>query len=277
VRALAAQVAQDRIELAHNVIYDNIGTVGGIPAGTLPQTETITMGGQTFQIQTSVVYIDDKGDEIAPADPIPTDYKRVRVEVTWDGAYSPGQSVVLWTDIAPKGLETMEDAGTLAKMAFDSTGKPVENATVTIVADTTTPPVNMTTYTDSLGMVMLPGAPIGIESYQITVTKSGYTTDRTYGSSEVTNPLNPHATVLEGLLTNVSLAIDRPSTLAIRTVRDITSGYAWFQGVRVKVQGTKEIGRTATDDPVYKFDQDVITGTGGLVNLSNLEWILIRS
>ena len=272
VRAVAAQVAQDRIELAHNVVYDHLGTVGGIPAGDLPQTETVAMGGQTFNVLTSVVYVDDPADQSAPQDPIPTDYKRVRVEVTWQGAFRPGSSVVLWTDIAPKGLETMVNAGTLSILVFNAVGVPEQNAVVTIVADTTTPPVNLTTYTDAQGMIMLPGAPVCNECYRISATKAGYTTDRTYGTSEVTNPLKPHASVLNGLLTNVSFAIDRTATLVLKAVRYENGSYVPFMGVQMRVRGAKEIGRTATDDPVYKYDRLATTWSGGQVTVNDMEW-----
>ena len=50
-------------------------------------------------------------DGEAPTDVIPTDYKRAVVSVTWEGLFTSGTPVRQWTDIAPRGLETISNAG----------------------------------------------------------------------------------------------------------------------------------------------------------------------
>jgi hypothetical protein len=75
-------LAQEKIEVVRNMPYENIGTVGGIPPGVLPQTETVTINNLAFEIKTTIVYIDDPFDGLSPDDLLPTDYKRVSIEIS---------------------------------------------------------------------------------------------------------------------------------------------------------------------------------------------------
>lgn len=269
VRAVAASLASQQLELARNLPYHDVGTIGGIPAGSLPQTQDVVVNNQNFVVTNSVVYIDDPYDGMAPDDPIPNDYKQVRVSVMWDGVFAPAEPLVMIGNISPRGLEGDENTGTLSVLVFDAQGDSVANAEVEIVAESVTPPVNINTVTDNFGRVMLPGAPTCFECYQVSVTKSGHTQDRTYGSDEVTNPSKPHMSVYEGQVSQTSFAIDTVSSVAFRAVRQ---NYSSFQGVQMRVRGSKEIGRTDQDEPVYKFDELVTTGPGGVVTVNNMEW-----
>ena len=78
--------------------------------------------------------------------------------------------------------------------------------------------------------------------------------------------------MLEAKVTNVSFSIDRTSSLTVKTTRSRLSGYSPFVGVNLIITGTKEIGRTDEDEPVYKVNQTLVSGTGGIATLSNLEW-----
>ncbi|OGV97350.1 hypothetical protein A2W24_06495 [Microgenomates group bacterium RBG_16_45_19] len=272
VRAIATGLARDRLELAHAVPYEDLGVEGGIPNGILPADEWVTVGGQEFLIETDVVYIDDPDDGLAPGDVIPTDYKRVRTEVSWSGVLT-STPIVMWSDVAPKGLETMVGAGTLSLRVLNASGEPVSQATVSIIANSLSPPVAATQSSDIDGRVLLPGAPVCVECYQVTVTKPGYTTDRTYGTAEVVNPNKPHVSIIEAQVSEVTFAIDKPASLTLRAVRGAQFGYAPFAGVVFKLQGTKEIGRNAVDEPVYLYEANHVTsGGGGQVIVPNLEW-----
>lgn len=84
-RITARHLAQEKIELIRNLAYDDVGTDGGIPPGPLQQVEFVDRNGLNYQVSTSVVYIDDAFDNLAPTDLLPTDYKRARVDVSWEG------------------------------------------------------------------------------------------------------------------------------------------------------------------------------------------------
>jgi len=128
----------------------------------------------------------------------------------------------------------------------------------------------MSTLTNAQGFVVLPGAPICTTCYKISATKSGYSQDRTYDSTEVANPLQPHATVLEGQITNRSFSIDRLSTITLYSYGSREAGYPAIANVIFTLRGAKVIGYTTSDDPVYKYEKVLNTG-GGIVSLSSLE------
>lgn len=129
----------------------------------------------------------------------------------------------------------------------------------------------MQTLTNTNGLVVLPGAPACITCYKITVTKQTHSSDRTYGTEEVVNPLQPHATVIEGQITQLSFAIDLLSSVIIRSVGSKESGYPSVAFVQFTLRGAKVIGYDAFDDPVYKYSFATNTG-GGTVTIPALEW-----
>jgi len=271
-RISARHIAIESIETIRNVSYNNVGTIGGIPSGIFPQEQQIQRNGQIYTIRTNIIYVDDPFDGTAPDDILPTDYKRVKIEVSWGGIRpSSFNEVSLVTDIAPRGVETMQGGGTISILVFDSLGKPIPQAEVRIVAQEVNPPVNATYYTNSSGRLILPGAPICSSCYQISVTKTGMSTDRTYSTSEIANPTKPHITVIESQLTEVSFSIDLFARLNIST-RGASPIFPALGGQTLRIRGEKIIGTDGLDNPVYKFDQDVITDINGNLTIEQLEW-----
>jgi prepilin-type N-terminal cleavage/methylation domain-containing protein len=268
VRATALALAQQKMEVVRNLSYANVGTVGGIPQGTLAQTEQITINGLIFTVKTSVIYIDDPFDGVMPADLINTDYKRARVEVTWGGAYPSRAPLALVTNIVPKGIESIAGGGTLLIQVFNGGGLPVSNANITIDNTAVTPAIHMQTLTNTDGLVVIPGAPSCITCYKITVTKQNYSTDKTYSSAEVANPLQPEVTVIAGNLTQLSFAIDEVSTLVVNSYNTSNQPVA---NVIFTIHGSKLIGHDTNDIPVYKYQYSTNTG-GGTVAIPGLEW-----
>lgn len=274
-RITARHLAQEKLELIRNLAYDDVGTQGGIPSGSIPQNETITRNEIDFEVRTTIIYIDDEFDQTAPADLLPVDYKRARVEVSWQGLSSSRNSpIVLMTDIAPKGVETTEGGGTLSILVFDAEGTPVPQAEVNIVADSASPPVNITLLTSENGRIILPGAPECISCYEISITKEDYNSERTYSDSEVANPNKPHQTVLENELTEISFAIDRVSTLTIQTYSDRSSGFIPLGNVSIDMQGQKTIGTDSSGEPVYKNSTNYTTDGSGRIDITDIEWDL---
>jgi len=273
-RTAAKHLASEKIETVHNMPYDEIGTVGGIPAGPLPQTETVKRNNLNYTVKTSIVYIDDPFDSSAPDDLLPTDYKRVRVSVSWEGlAASKTNPVTLITDIAPQGVETTAGGGTLSILVFDSQAEPVPQATVRIVAESLTPTVNLTLETADNGRVILPGATTCSNNcYQISVTKEDYSNDRTYSTEEIANPNKPHQNVLEGNLTEISFAIDKTSSLAVISTQGKETDFAPQPNVSFCLRGSKTLGADINDEPVYKFDQELTTDSLGQLTIESLEW-----
>lgn len=269
-RLTARHLAQEKIELVRNLSYTDVGTVGGIPAGILEQEESVVRNGLNYTLKTAVVYIDDPFDGLAPDDTAPEDYKRVRLEVSWEGlAASNKNPVVLITDISAAAFA---EGGALVILVFDANGDPVPQAQISIVADSLDPPVDLTLQTDSEGKLILPGATPCVECYKITVTKEGFSTDKTYGTGEVTNPLKPHASVFQDDVTQISFTIDLVGSISISSVDSRENGFAALGDVSFRLQGNKLIGTDASAQPVYKYDQSLSTNSSGNINLSDMEW-----
>lgn len=271
IRSTALALATAKMEIVRNLPYEDVGVTGGIPQGPLLSTENQIIDGQTFNIQTSVEYIDDPFDDITPVDLINTDYKRARVQITWDGAYPSRVPVTMVTNIVPKGLESAVGGGTLFIQVFDAQSQPISNATVNINNTQIVPEIHMQTLTNSNGLVVLPGSPACVNCYEIQVTKSGFSSSRTYSTSEVANPLQPFATVLEGQISSVSFSIDRISSVIINSFGSRESGFPPVANVFFTIKGSKIIGFDTNDEPVYKYSQAKNTG-GGTVTISGLEW-----
>lgn len=271
-RNVARTLALTKMEYARNLSFANVGTVGGIPSGTIPQNETVAINGQEYKVNTTVVYVDDKFDGVSPDDTVPNDYKRVRVEVTWTGLGPTGTKSVLISDIAPKGIESVSGGGTLSLLVFDSKGNPVPNASINIISSGITPAVNLNVTSNDNGRIVLPGATACVKCYRVTVTKSGMSTDRTYGVNEVANPAKSDLTVTTGNLTEMSFTIDTTANLTLHTTNSRLLNFSNLASQQLIVKGSKVIGTDTLDNPVYKYNQVVTTDTAGNLTLNNMEW-----
>jgi len=264
----ATQLANQKLELAQNLIYDQVGTITGIPSGVLQETEHLELNGILYDIYTNVVYVDDPFDGLSPEDNLPTDYKKIKVTVSWDSNFS-SSPVDFYTYITPDGLESNDSGGILSISVFDINANPVDLASVHIFNSTTG--VDINSFTSGQGMLILPGVPPSSEpTYEITVTKDGYSSSRTYGvSAELPSPDPGHLKVFEGVSTLKSFSIDKTASLDV-CVNDISG--VGLSGIKLRLYGEKEIGDNENGDPVYKYDQELITGVNGCVLLEAIEW-----
>lgn len=271
-RISARHIALEEIETIRNASFEDVGTIGGIPSGVFEQERKVQRNGQSYTVRTRVNFVDDPFDGVSPADLLPADYKRVRVDVSWGGlAESSFSEVTIVTDISPKGIETVAGGGTLSVLVFDASGQPVPQATVHVEASTT-PPVNASYYTSDTGRVTLPGSPVCSSCYKISVTKNGYSQDRTYSTTEIENPLKPQATILEAQLTETSFTIDKFASLSLRSVGTESQNFSALPNQIIRLHGQKIIGTDGLDNPVYKFDQEVVTDGNGALSIGELEW-----
>lgn len=269
-RTLAMLAANEEIEVARNMPYDQVGIIQGIPSGLLARNKTVTKGGVNFSVLTSVRNIDDPFDGLIggnPNDLAPADYKQIEIAVGCASCRNFSTTTVTGI-VSPRNLESTGTNGALFVTVINSSGQPVPGASVHIENNQASPSVIIDETTNNDGVFQLVDIPPGAFAYEITVAKSGYSTAKTYPSDDPNNP-NPvalHATVATGALTAISFTIDRLSTLNIKSIAENCSAVG---GINFNLRGTKLIG---TEPDIYKYEEDHITDGSGLKALADMEW-----
>jgi len=227
---IATGIVNEKLEEVRNLSYEDVGVQGSYPSGTLPSSETLTRNNIEFTIEYRVDYVDDPTDERAPNDACPNDYKLVKIKVTWSGI--SGGSVYGNTIVAPKDQvqECNEVGGLLSVSVFDAKGNMVPSPLIEV--ENLQTGLTKTAQPDSGEYFFV--LPEGIDAYKITVSKNNYSQEQTFGIGDVYNgktiatPENPHATVLEGELTEKSFSIDELSTFNIKTLEAKTDGQIYY-------------------------------------------------
>lgn len=223
-KATAVELANTQMEYLRGMSYSTIGTVGGIPSGTVPQTSTSTVDGINFIMHSYVEYYDDPADGLGAADTnhITTDYKKGKVTVSY-AVSGLTKQVVLFSNFVPPGIESATNGGLLSLHVVDATGANLPNATVQIVNTATSPTVNFATFTDMNGLVTIDGVATSSQ-YQIYVSRSGYSSAQTYArASPNMNPTPGYLTTVKNQTTSGTFAIDRLATLMLSSFSPATT------------------------------------------------------
>jgi prepilin-type N-terminal cleavage/methylation domain-containing protein len=272
VRAKLAQtsIANEKIEIINNIPYDTIGTVGGAPAGALLPSETIVRNGKTYLVRTTIRNIDDPFDgtlDGMPDDASPIDYKLAEVTVTCTTCPRT-PSTTLLAHVQPPSLESITTNGALVVNVTSATGAPLVGATVTITNPFVVPPIALSDITNGSGRYTALGLPPSSQKYVVTVSKLGMLGDMTLpvGASGNPNPTKPHATVTASNSTQLSFAIDAPSTLNITTVLANCTPIA---SIPLTVTSTRLVGSNPT---VYAYTTNTTTTSAGTRTLSTIPY-----
>lgn len=218
-------LVNERMEYIRGLSYDAIGTVGGIPAGSIPQVQQMTLNGIPYTVSTLVQYVDDPVDGLDASDNtgVTADYKIIRVSANWMVRNLPRTTFAV-TTISPTGIETLTAGGTLRVNVFDTAAAPVSGASVHVVNASVSPAVDLTITTGTSGSIALPGAPPG-SGYAVTVTKTGYSSAQTYAvTTENQNPNPGHVSIVNDTTTTLSLSIDRTGILRVLTFSPVGPG-----------------------------------------------------
>jgi len=253
-----AALAEKQIEAIHAMTYEDIGISGGIPSGTLPATSQETVDKGVYTIKRSVRCIDDPYNGLSPTDKSPCNYKQIEIKVSWPTSFT-SDKVVLDTIVAPPSLETELNMGVLMVNISNGQGVPVSEASIQIKNSTLSPAVDFTTETAEDGSLTLPGAKPATTSYDITATKSGYETVKTYPPypTSAFNPLDSYLSVAKGAITSKSFVIDMISALTIN-LRDTLGGTV--PNATFGLKGGRTIGTTVEPSPkaVYYFTEPAL-------------------
>jgi prepilin-type N-terminal cleavage/methylation domain-containing protein len=268
-RVLAVSLANEQFEIARNMPYSDVGVQGSIPSGKIPHIQSLIRGGVTFTVTTIVRNIDLAFDGTiggAPNDLSPADNKLIEVTISCNGGCHDMQDIALSGQVAPKNLETASTNGALFVRVFDANGQPIEDANVHVVNVATTTSIIIDDVTDVNGMLQLVDLPPGANAYRIIVSKSGYSTDRTYPPNAPANPFptKEDATVLVQQVTQVSFAIDHVGSMAFSSVTPACVPVPNFDFTLV---GSKQIG-----DQIPKYTSTSTTNASGALSLTGMEW-----
>ncbi len=265
-RAGAIALANERMEYLKSLSYTQIGVIGGIPAGNVPQIETVTANAVTYTRRTIVFYSDDPGDGtgISDTNSIIADYKTIRVEISWI-SHEGERSVTLVGRVSPLGVESSVPGGTLTVNVVNASSTALFNAQVDIINTGTNPAINIRTYTDTTGIVSFIGAPAA-SNYQVTVSKPGYSTAQTYPvTAQNPNPTPRHLTVSNNQTTSATFAIDTVSTKTVQTYKSIaratsTDALSTGAGIATTTNVSLSGGLAQLDGPPYPASGFVLSG-----------------
>jgi prepilin-type N-terminal cleavage/methylation domain-containing protein len=279
-RAIGLALANEKMEYLRSLPYDALATQNGTiyPPGSIADNETVVRGSYTFLVNNRIEYVDDPYDGYAscpcasgpaagkPRDLYPYDYKKAHIIIKLK---TSNQVVAeLSTDVAAKAAETSSNTGILSIKVLDASGNPIPNATVTITNPSPNPAVNISTTTDVDGLVVVPRLPpYSNNTYVVTVTKSGYSTDGTIADppgSQTAVKLNPN--VLTQQITSLTMSIDQLSTLYVHAIDTDGVAKASFP---ITITGAK---KTKNNPTVYKYSQSSTTTAGGDITVANMEW-----
>ena len=256
----ATAVANQWMEKMRNLPYASVGTQGAVlpeAAGILEPATTTVFNNIEYSVNIGVKYISDQADGTGVSDTCDLDYKRAEVMVSWAGRFQG--KITLVTDIAPKDkLEELnscesQPGGLLSVSVFDAFGEMVSSPLIEIFDPVTESLVE--SYSPSSGVHDFP---LATSSYKMVISKTGYSTDRSYGIDEVATPEKPHPFILEGEATEISFSIDKISSFSADTLspwgRDyfpdsFNDGSKIFQMENI-VRGDGEV-KLATDTEGY--------------------------
>ena len=225
-KTTAVTIANQKMEYFRSLPYSEVGTIAGIPPGTIPQHSSTTLNKITFDERVLVEYVDDPADGLLTAtttdsNGIPADYKRVKIEISWT-LKGQTKSISLTSNIVPRSIETTDGGGTVRVNVLDADATPLPGALVQLINNTTTTTIDVTKSTDSNGVALFSGAPAA-SNYEVVVTAPGYSTDRTYqATTSNPNPTTAPFSLLEADISTVTFQIGELSDIDITTYSSIT-------------------------------------------------------
>ena len=265
----ATELANEQFEIIRNLSYNDVGIIAGLPVGKIARTQNLTRDNFLFTVTTTIRNVDDPFDGTiggSPNDTSPADYKLADLDITCSNCKN-FTNVDFTTLIAPHALETASTNGALFIRVFDANGLPVPQANVHIENTQTNPDTIIDETTDNDGWVKIVDAPAGTNAYNITATKDGYTTDKTYipGGAAGANPVKPDVTVVQQQISQMSLAIDQTSTLSVTS---LDANCVALPLVGFSLTGSKLIGSGVLKYPTQNFT----TNGSGVYDIPSIEY-----
>lgn len=221
----AISVANDRMEYFKSLPYDDVGTIGGLVPGTIPQNSTTTLNKINFTEHVLVEYVDDPADDVLGVDSnaITTDYKIIRVAYEWNIGGVPGQ-IMMVTNVVPRSIETDVGGGTVRIKVVDQDFQLLPNATVRLFNSALG--INTSRPSGPFGEALFSGAPEGSD-YEVMVSGpiggKEYSVDETHVADTMNpNPARAPFAVLGADISTLTFQIGELSNMTLALKSAIT-------------------------------------------------------
>jgi prepilin-type N-terminal cleavage/methylation domain-containing protein len=295
-KTIGTELATNQIEYLKSLPYDSLAVAGGaIPsASPLPSTTSETLDNVTYDLVTSINYVDDAHDGCAsypdlttknllcrnlpspsgaPATDLnPADYKIANVKV-----YVNSKRVAeLDTQIAARVAETDSTTGALVVKVIDSAGNAISGATVNVANSTVAPAVNLNDSTDSNGIAIFYGLiPDTGNDYTITASKSGYSTLVTIKPVGGLSPNYSSQNIIVQQSSSVTMTINPKGQYSLIAETVDTSGSP-IADMKLYLKGGMKKYSLDTDTSYYTdtmspSDTRPVTDASGVVAIDNLD------
>lgn len=294
--AVGSTLATNQMEYLKSLPYDSLAVAGGsiYSSNPLPATTTQTVDKVTYTIKTSISYVDDAYDGCASypnqtlketycrnyppptgapsVDTNPQDYKIAHVEVDNNFGEKRGE---VDSQISSRVSETNSTTGALFVNVVDDSGTPISGATVQVINNNQTPVVNLSDDTDSNGTAIFYGLPPDTSGYhyQITASKSGYSSLTTIKLSGSLQPNYPSQNILTQQSSYLTMTIKPEGQYSLLAEATDTSGNP-IANVKIYAKGGYK-KYTSSSDTQYYFDNlspdsRPTTDSSGLAAFNNL-------
>lgn len=250
------------------------GTIDGPGTGGGDGKVELCHGGNTISVGEPAVQAHlNHGDTLGPCDgepppfdSSPADYKFVQLDVICTHCKQQ-EPLSIATYVAPKFLEGDPTHGALFIEVFDADAEPVQGASVHIVSTETDPTYDFYEITDNDGMLRVVDLAQGVGTYNITVTKDGFTTDRTIEPDAlIPNPIKPPSSVIAQGVTEISFSIDEISSINVSTIDALCTAVG---NVPFTLRGTEVVG---TNPDTFLLNDSVQTDGSGSYLFSSVRW-----
>jgi prepilin-type N-terminal cleavage/methylation domain-containing protein len=252
-KLVATKLASSEIEKVRALPYHEVGLQGGNPDGALLPQQFLDVDGLIYEMETRVWWVDDPSDNdpLSDFDPIPYDYKHVRVTVTVPGIFG-GVTVTKGIDVvvAMEGEEEAFPGGNLRArvergLPVYGVNIPVENFRIELEEGPSAP---QTLWTASNGQALFAVLTEGEYNVRAVPESSGF---MIHPFDEV--PL-PKPLVTQGVTYEVIFRVEYPSRLVLE-LEDKTTGTLISSG------GSVILKPPYSPEITYNFD----ASSGGVI------------
>lgn len=140
IRSTANSIATSIFEEISSMKYEDIGTAGGSPSGTVPKEREITVDNVKYKVETQITWgstLDLNDNPDAPPKTNYLAYKNVRVVVKAEDPFTTSEDIIdkMYSIVAKEGEQSLpDDKGNMRVLIKDANNKPHETLSLNISA-----------------------------------------------------------------------------------------------------------------------------------------------